>query len=417
MAKYFVEGGVPLNGEITVHGAKNAVLPVLAGTILIDECAIHNCPRLTDVDAARNILHSLGCVTERKGGAVVTNSKNLKNWEIPDDLMREMRSSVVFLGAIIARFGEARISRPGGCAIGLRPIDMHLEGLKRLGVTIREDGGYLICRAEKKLRGAVVPLPFPSVGATENIMLAAVNAIGVTTIHNAAREPEIVDLAGFLNAAGADITIKPNGTVVIRGPRKLHSVEYRVIPDRIAAATYLCCAAATGGKITLTDVESDHLSAVIPFFEETGCTITSNRDTIRLTSPQRLKACHMIRTMPYPGFPTDAQAPFMALACTARGPSVFVETIFESRYKHVAELARMGARIKIEGRVAVVEGVEKLHGASVECSDLRGGAALVAAALAANGKSEISQTCFIERGYQDFDKNLAALGARIRQET
>ncbi len=290
---------------------------------------------------------------------------------------------------------------------------MHLAALEKLGVAISEDHGYLECKVVDKLRGATIVLPFPSVGATENIMLAASTAEGETIIHNAAREPEIDDLANFLNTAGADISIKENGTVVIRGVKKLHSAEYNVIADRIAAATYLCCAAITGGQIVLHDVVFEHLTAVLPFLEETGCTIRSKRDTIELIAPKRLKPVRMVRTMPYPGFPTDSQSPLMAITCVADGTSVFVENIFESRYKQVAELARMGAKIKVEGRVAVVEGVEKLHGASAFCTDLRGGASLVVAALAAEGASEIAKISHIERGYQDFDKNLASLGAMI----
>jgi UDP-N-acetylglucosamine 1-carboxyvinyltransferase len=330
--------------------------------------------------------------------------------------MREMRSSVVFLGAVIARCGKARVSMPGGCELGPRPIDMHLAALEKLGVAIEAKNGYLECAVKKKLRGAVISLPFPSVGATENIMLTAATAIGDTFIHNAAREPEIEDLAAFLNSAGADISVKKTGAIHIKGVKKLHNAEYSVIPDRIAAATYLCCAAATGGKIALLGVVPEHLGAVTPFLEDSGCTIHTNRDIIRMSAPKRLKSFRMVRTMPYPGFPTDAQAPLMALSCVADGTSVFVENIFESRYKHVGELLRMGAKIKVEGRVAVVEGVEKLNGASVCCSDLRGGAALVTAALAAEGISEIDRIAHLGRGYQYFDKNLAALGAKITVE-
>jgi UDP-N-acetylglucosamine 1-carboxyvinyltransferase len=327
--------------------------------------------------------------------------------------MQEMRSSVVFLGAIIARCGAARISMPGGCEIGDRPIDMHVAALEKMGVAITPQGGYLECVVTEGLHGAEITLPFPSVGATENIMLAAVTATGETVIYNAAREPEIEDLAGFLNAGGAKVSIRESGAIAIRGVKKLDSAEYSVIPDRIAAATYLCCAAVTGGDIVLTDVEPGHVRAILPFLEAMGCTIAANSGSIKLRAPVKLSACGKICTMPYPGFPTDSQAPFMALSCLAKGTTVFVETIFSSRYKHSAELARMGARIDIDGRVAIVDGVKALHGARVRCSDLRGGAALVVAALAARGKSEISDIHHIARGYQDFDKYLAGLGARI----
>ena len=415
MAKFYIEGGNRLEGELRMHGAKNSVLPILAATLLTRQSVLHNCPALSDVTAACNILGYLGCSTERTGYSVFIQSESLSSCDIPDELMREMRSSVVFLGAIIARCGKARVSLPGGCELGPRPIDLHLAALRKLGVTIEEDHGYLECTVREKLRGADITLPFPSVGATENVLLAACTAEGDTVLHNPAREPEIDDLAGFLNAAGAKIRIRENGTIHIRGVSELDSAEYMVIPDRIAAATYLCCAAITGGSVLLHDVIPEHLSAIFPVLEESGCTLAVRDDTIRLASKARPRPIRMVRTMPYPGFPTDAQSPMMALSCVADGTSVYVENIFESRYKHAGELARMGAHIKIEGRVAVVEGVEKLHGATVVCTDLRGGASLVTAALVAEGTSEITQISHIERGYQDFDKNLACLGAKIEK--
>lgn len=414
MAKYYIEGGKRLSGELAMHGAKNSVLPILAATLLTGQSVLHNCPALTDVDAACNILHYLGCSTKRERDSVVIRTDSLNGCDIPDNLMREMRSSVVFLGAIIARCGKARVSLPGGCELGPRPIDLHLAALRKLGAAIEDAHGYLECTVREKLRGTSISLPFPSVGATENILLAACTAEGETVIHNPAREPEIDDLIGFLNAAGARILTRDNGAICIEGVKRLNNVEYSVIPDRIAAATYLCCAAVTGGDILLRNVTPDHLTAVFPVLEEAGCTIRAEDNTIYLTSLPRPKPVKIVRTMPYPGFPTDAQSPMMALSCVANGTSVYVENIFESRYKHAAELARMGARIKIEGRVAVVEGVDRLHGAPVMCTDLRGGAALVTAALVADGTSEIDRISHIERGYQDFDKNLASLGVRIK---
>lgn len=414
MAKYYIEGGNRLGGELRMHGAKNSVLPILAATLLTRQSVLHNCPALSDVDAACNILGYLGCSTDRIEDSVFVQSESLRSCDIPDGLMREMRSSVVFLGAIIARCGRARVSLPGGCELGPRPIDLHVSALRKLGVTIEEDHGYLDCTVRDKLRGASILLPFPSVGATENILLAACTAEGDTTIHNPAREPEIEDLIGFLNEAGARIRIRGD-TIYIHGVSALDSAEYRIIPDRIAAATYLCCAAATGGEVLLRDVIPGHLTAVYPGLEEAGCTISIKDDTIYLKSLPRPKPVKMVRTMPYPGFPTDAQSPLMALCCLADGTSVFVENIFESRYKNAAELARMGASIKIEGRVAVVEGVEKLHSATVLCTDLRGGASLVTAALAAEGVSEVTEISHLERGYQDFDINLNSLGAVIRR--
>lgn len=414
MARYYIEGGKRLSGEMTMHGAKNSVLPILAATLLTDNSTIHNCPALSDVDAACHILQSLGCTTVREQGSVGICAKDLCACNIPEHLMREMRSSVVFLGAVIARCGKARVSLPGGCELGPRPIDLHLAAMQKMGVEIRDDHGFLACAVKDHLHGAEIVLPLPSVGATENILLAACTAEGETVIHNPAREPEIDDLIGFLNTAGARIRQREDGTIAVQGVSALHNVEYTVIPDRIAAATYLCCAAITGGNILLENVISPHLAAVYPVLEEMGCTIRTDDTRIYLSAPQRLHSVKAVRTMPYPGFPTDAQSPLMALSCVADGTSVYVENIFESRYKHAAELLRMGAQIKIEGRVAVVDGVERLHGASVVCTDLRGGAALVIAALAAEGCSVVDKISHIERGYPHFDRILSALGAQIR---
>ena len=413
MDEYLVTGGRPLQGEIRLHGAKNSVLPILAGALLGEETILHNCPRLTDVDAACNILEYLGQEVAREGQTVVIRPGTGGDYRIPDRLMSEMRSSIVFLGAVIARFGRAVVSMPGGCELGPRPIDIHLDCLRRMGVEIREEHGHLDCRVKGRLRGARLTLPFPSVGATENVMLAAVTAQGETSIHNAAREPEIVDLADFLVSCGARVRIAPEGTVVIQGVEKLHGAEHQVIPDRIAAATYLCAAAITGGRVRLTQVRPDHLTAVLPAFEEAGCRVRTGEGEILLEAPPRLERVRMVRTMPYPGFSTDAQSPLMAVTCLARGTSIFVETIFESRYKQVDELARMGARIKVDGRMAVVEGVERLHSAPMNCTDLRGGAALVIAALGAEGTSTIGQIRHIDRGYEDMDLHLRAIGADI----
>ncbi|MDL2233007.1 UDP-N-acetylglucosamine 1-carboxyvinyltransferase [Ruminococcaceae bacterium OttesenSCG-928-L11] len=413
MARYLIEGGTRLSGEVRVHGAKNSVLPILAATLLTKESILHNCPKLTDVDAACNILTYLGCGVTREAETVGILPQSQDCCEIPDSLMREMRSSVVFLGAIIARCGEARISLPGGCELGPRPIDLHLMALEKLGVEIVETHGNLECRVNGRLKGATILLPFPSVGATENAMLAACTAEGRTVIHNPAREPEIEDLANFLNRAGADIVIGEKGSIYINGVEQLGSVEYDIIPDRIEAATYLCCAAITGGEVLLTQVVPAHMEAIFPMLEEAGCVVKVGEDTVYLKLNGRPSPIKLVRTMPYPGFPTDAQSPLMALSCVASGTSVYVENIFESRYKHASELARMGAKISLEGRVAVVEGVARLHGAPVVCTDLRGGAALVTAALAAEGQSEIGHISHVERGYQDLEQTLSALGAKI----
>ena len=415
MARYVVEGGRRLSGEIDINGAKNAVLPILAATLLVRESTILNCPSLSDVSAACAILRHLGCAVTMQDSRINVLTSELASSTIPENLMREMRSSIVFLGAIIARCGQARVSMPGGCELGPRPIDLHLSALEKLGVKIEEDHGYLNCTVPERLRGANIILDFPSVGATENIMLAACTAEGETVIHNPAREPEIIDLAGFLQKAGAKIYFGENGTIYIQGVAKLDSLEHSVIPDRIESATYLCCAAITGGEILLNNAVPGHMTALLPILEEMGCKLKIAPGSIYLSAPERLKAPKTVRTMPYPGFPTDAQSPLMALCCIAEGSTIFVENIFESRYKHVGELTRMGAKIKVEGRVAVVEGVKSLHSAKLVCTDLRGGAALCCAALAAQGRSDIRDIHHIERGYQDFDKNLKALGGIIER--
>ena len=415
MQKFLIRGEHRLEGRLKIHGAKNSVLPILAAGLLCGDCVVHNCPKLTDVDAACHILRHLGAGVERAGDSIAIRPRVECCCCIPDELMRMMRSSIIFLGAIVGKCGRARISLPGGCELGPRPIDLHLAALEKLGVTIEEDHGYLDCRVRDRLRGATIALPFPSVGATENIMIAASLAEGETVIKNAAREPEIVDLGNFLCACGGDVRVTPDGDVHIRGVKALHPAQHRVIPDRIAAATYLSCAAATGGDVTLTDVCAEHLSAVLPCFEEMGCALQVKEDSIRLKAPRRLRPLRSVRTMPYPGFPTDAQSPLMAAACLADGTSMFVENIFESRYKHVPELMRMGADIKLEGRVALVHGVRELHSAAVQCTDLRGGAAIAVAALAARGESELCAIEHIDRGYEAFEKNLESIGADIRR--
>ncbi|MCL2857223.1 MAG: UDP-N-acetylglucosamine 1-carboxyvinyltransferase [Oscillospiraceae bacterium] len=413
MAEYIIKGGTALSGEVEVHGAKNAVLPILAAALLTPKSTILNCPKLSDVAVACSILEHLGCSVSRQDDCINVDAGQLVSSVIHENLMREMRSSIVFLGAIIARCGQARVSMPGGCELGPRPINLHIEALEKLGVKIVEDHGYLDCTVPDRLRGASISLDFPSVGATENIMLAACTAQGETVIHNPAREPEINDLAAFLQKAGAKIYIGENGTIYIQGVERLNSVQHRVIPDRIEAATYLCCAAITGGQVLVKKAKTSHMTALLPLLGEAGCRLEATEDSIYLVASERPKAPKIVRTMPYPGFPTDAQSPLMAMSCIAEGSTIFVENIFESRYKHVAELARMGAKIKVEGKVAVVEGVPGLHGAEVICTDLRGGACLCCAALAAEGQSRIKDIYHIQRGYQDFEPTLKALGADI----
>ncbi|MBD9062500.1 MAG: UDP-N-acetylglucosamine 1-carboxyvinyltransferase [Ruminococcaceae bacterium] len=413
--KLVINGGRRLEGEIQVHGAKNSALPLLAATILAHgECILHNCPMLTDVDAACRILSCLGCRCSRNGSTVCVDSSNVCGNEIPDNLMREMRSSIVFLGAVLGRTRRCRLTFPGGCELGARPIDLHLAALREMGAEIEEQHGWLECAAPGGLHGARVTLSFPSVGATENIMLAAVCAEGTTEIHNAAREPEIVDLAEFLNKCGARISGAGGSTIAIEGVKRLEPSEHSVIPDRIAAGTYLCCAAATRGELILTRCCQEHMMGFLPVLESMGCRIYPyGGGKLYISCTRRLTAPPTIRTMPYPGFPTDIQAPFTALSSVAEGTSVFVENIFENRYRHVPELIRLGASIKVEGRVAVVQGVPALSGARVCAGELRGGAALVTAALAAEGTSEISGVCYIDRGYESIEKTLRSVGADI----
>lgn len=416
MSKLVINGGNRIEGTVKIHGAKNSSLPVLAATLLCGGlCRIHNCPQLSDVDAAVRILQHLGCETSRNGSDVSVQSKNADGFTIPDELMREMRSSIVFLGAIVARTGRAELSFPGGCELGPRPIDLHLKALSELGVQIEEQGGIIHCKAEKGLHGAHIQFSFPSVGATENVMLAAVTAKGKTVITNAAREPEICDLAEFLNECGAQISGHGCGTIIIEGVDKLHGCEHSVIADRIEAATYMAAAAVTHGEIQLENIVTEHLFPVLPVFEEAGCIIRTSSDKLQLKAPSVIKPVKHVRTMPYPGFPTDAQAIVMTMSSLANGTSVFVETIFDNRYKHVGELCRLGAKIKIEGRVAIVEGVQKLSGATVTATDLRGAAALAVAGMCAEGTTVLSEISHLDRGYEKFESNMNMLGADIKR--
>lgn len=416
MGKLIIDGGEKISGEICVQGAKNAVLPILAATVMADGvCVIKNCPALRDVDKTDLVLERLGCTVKREGSVVTVDTRGMSDCRICEDLMREMRSSIIFLGAIISRCKKAVVSMPGGCPIGLRPIDLHLKALRELGVEMQEEHGYIKCTADK-LQGGNIHLDFPSVGATENIMLTAVCAEGTTTISNAAREPEIVDLGKFLNSMGAKVYGMGGSVITVHGVEKLHGAEYTIMPDRIVAATYLAASAITGGEICLKNVNPQDMGAMLHVLSEMGVKLRCEADRIMQTAPKRLKSVHTIRTMPYPGFPTDIQSPFMSLAAMARGTSVFIENIFENRFQHVDELTRMGADIKVEGRSAVVRGVKELQGANVVARELRGGASLVVAALAANGTTTISGVELIERGYENIEKHLLNCGAKIRRE-
>ena len=416
MDKLVINGSKRLTGEIEVHGSKNSVLPILAACVLSQgENIIHNCPILSDVDAALKILVELGCKVKREEHTVCVDSSGVNGFEISDNLMREMRSSVIFLGAILGRTGKAVLSTPGGCEIGLRPIDMHISAMEQLGAEVFEEHGRLHFECKNGLHGARVILPFPSVGATENIMIASCVAKGTTVITNAAREPEISDLADFLNGCGAKIHGAGDSTIIIDGVERLTATTHTVIPDRIAASTYLLAGAITHGRVCIKEIIPAHLGALIPVLKQSGCDISVSNRWICISSPPRLSRVKTVRTMPYPGFPTDVQAPLTAMLSVADGTSVVVENIFECRYKHVSELIRLGAKINVEGRTAVIEGVPYLTGASVVSPDLRGGFALVIAGLAAKGETVISGVEHIDRGYENPEKLLSALGADIKR--
>ena len=405
MSYLSIEGGAPLHGELTIQGSKNSVLPVLAATILArDVCRIENCPRLRDVDASVAILRHLGCCVRRDGTALEVDTAPMARCDIPDELMREMRSSIIFLGAILARQGEAVLSYPGGCELGPRPAE------------ITERYGELRCKA-KCLRGTDITLAIPSVGATENAILAACGAEGTSVIYNAAREPEIVDLQALLRSMGARVNGAGGSIITVEGGAALHGCTHRVIGDRIVCATYLCAAAAAGGEVRLTGVDYRAVSTVALSLAESGCEVRSEADAVSLRSTGALRSVRPVRTAPYPGFPTDAQPVLMAALLRSEGCTVFVENIFENRYRHVDELSRMGAEIRVAGRVAVVNGVRTLHGAAVKCTDLRGGAALVIAGLSAEGTTRVTELTHIDRGYDAIERDLAALGAQICRET
>ena len=410
-----ITGGTPLCGSTGVQGAKNSVLPILAATVLSEDTSIiHGCPGLDDVDCSLEILRCAGCKCRREQDTIIVDASVLCTGRIPDVLMHKMRSSITFLGAITARCGKAEMSFPGGCELGPRPIDLHIKALREIGICVTEQGGCV--KAELgDFSGGRVHLDFPSVGATENLMMAATLARGETVLTNAAKEPEILDLQNFLNKMGARIRGAGTDEIVICGVPKLHGAEHRVIPDRIVAATYLCAGAMTGGKIEICKAEPSHMRAILAVLRDAGARVRIKGDKITLDTSGRLRPIKLLRTMPYPGFPTDAQALVTAMLTMADGTSVVEETIFENRFKHCGELCRMGADITTRGRLAVIRGVPRLTGAKVEAMELRGGAALVIAGLAAGGVTCVEGTSHIDRGYDTFVEDMQALGADIKR--
>ena len=409
-----IRGGRRLDGACFVQGSKNASLPIIAASLICPaETELMNVPRLRDVDSALRILRHLGCRAEQRGNDVYINSSGISENNIPHSLMLEMRSSVIFMGALLARCGEARLSLPGGCQLGKRPIDIHISALRRMGAEVEEDGSNIYCRASR-LEGCCLHLPFPSVGATENIMLAASAAEGETVIKGAAREPEIEALAEYMRRLGCNIEGDGTDTIVISGRRPVQNVSYRVISDRIVASTIACALACAGGDVELRAVEPEHFSTVLHFLKRAGCDIICDKYTVRLRSDAKLRAVGDICTQPYPGFPTDAQPVLMAALLKAEGRTRITENIFENRYRQAEQLCRLGADINVEGRVAEINGVETLRGSRLEATDLRGGAAMIIAGLGAEGLTEIHDTGHIKRGYEDIDEVLSSLGADIK---
>lgn len=413
MASYVIEGGRKLTGEVDISGSKNASLPIIAATLLNKGITkLYNVPNIHDVQIMLKILKVLGCKIKKSSGKIVIDSRKINKKEIPEELMNQMRSSVILAGALISRNKEVVFSYPGGCDIGARPIDLHLEGFRKIGIDIEEKSGYIKCNCDNII-GSEITLDFPSVGATENIMLASVYGEGTTIIKNAAREPEIIDLQNFLIKLGANIEGAGESVITIEGINKVKKdISYTVMPDRIEAGTMLCAAAITGGNIKINKVIPEHISSVIYKLEKMGCIINSKKNSIYIEAPKKLKA-EDIKTMPYPGFPTDMQSIMASVLTVSKGSSIVVENIFENRYKYTNELIKMGAKIKVEGKTAVFKGVRKLYGAKVKSTDLRGGAALVVAGLSAKGKTEITNIEYILRGYENLEGKLKKLGAKI----
>lgn len=415
MEIFEINGARKLEGEVTLHGAKNSALPILTACLLVNGISvIHNCPKLSDVVNTLEILKRLGCKVSYDGYTAVIDSTQITDNRINKSLTRQMRSSILFLGALIGRMKSGELYLPGGCRIGQRPVDLHISSLSLLGADIIIDGDRLSCYANK-LEGEEIKLSFPSVGATENIMIAAALSQGTTTIINAAKEPEIVDLADFLNKAGAHIRGAGEYVIKIEGVKKLHSAEHTIIPDRILASTYMSACAAAKGSITINNVRLSQLTPIIPIYYKLGCKMSVAGDVLQISSKHRCRSIGELVTNPYPAFPTDSQPMLTAVLCTSRGRSVISESIFENRFLYAKQLKRFGADLSLDNSSLTVNGVRHLKGADVSADDLRGGAALVIAALSANGKSRISQISYIDRGYEALEKSLELLGADIKR--
>ncbi|MDO8606078.1 MAG: UDP-N-acetylglucosamine 1-carboxyvinyltransferase [Phaeospirillum sp.] len=414
MQKLAIQGGSRLNGEVRISGAKNAALPILCASLLTSEpLQLANVPDLNDVATMRKLLQQMGISIEVNGGQVVLSAAHIDKLEAPYDMVKTMRAAILVLGPLVARFGEARVSLPGGCAIGSRPVDLHIKGLQTMGAEIHIEHGYIHAKA-KRLKGARIFFDLVSVTGTENLMMAATLADGVTVLENAAREPEVVDLAHCLIAMGARIDGVGSDTITITGVKKLHGTSHRIMPDRIESGTFLVAATATGGSIALTDTRADILDNVLEKLQEAGATIQVSGSTISLQMNKRPKAVN-VRTAPYPAFPTDMQAQFMAMNCIAEGSAMVVETIFENRFMHVQELRRLGAQIDVEGNTAVIRGCAQLEGAAIMATDLRASACLIIAGLVAQGETIIDRIYHLDRGYEHIEAKLSQLGADIRR--
>jgi len=413
--KFIITGGKRLEGSVEISGAKNSALSIMAATLLTkDVCILRNIPHLTDVDTMIAVIRKLGIKVEwKEDNTLYIDSDYFNNYEAPYELVKKMRASILVMGPLLARLNKAKISLPGGCAIGARPVDFHIKGFETLGAQVEVEKGYI--KAEvNKLRGGDIYLDFPSLGATENIMMAASLAEGVTKIENAAKDPEVVELGNFLIKMGAKIEGLGTDLIKINGVKKLNGVDYNIIPDRIEAGTYMIAAAITSGDILIEKIDPLLIKPLIVKLEEAGVKIKQEKDFIEVIGPNSINAVD-IKTLPYPGFPTDIQPQFMALSCVAKGTSVITETVFENRFAHTGDLIRMGADIKVEGRSAIIKGVKKLSAAPVMASDLRGGAALILAGLVADGTTELSRIYHLDRGYVNLEKKLTALGADIHR--